>query len=85
MCQTESRNLWKCQVLELLDLDQKIMYIVYCKEIKGKLKCICKEWKTIKGDLAHLKETQMLLLEIKNPVLKLKPQWVDLAALIKCF
>lgn len=58
---------------------------VYCKEIKSKLKYICKEWKTIKSDLADLKENQMLLLEIKNPVLKLKPQWVDLAALIKCF
>lgn len=58
---------------------------VYCKEIKGKLKYICKEWKTIRGDLVDLKENKMFLLEIKNPVLKLKPQWVDLAALIKCF
>lgn len=63
------------------------MSVIYttCKKNKGKLKYIWKEQKTIKGDLADLKENQMLLLEIKNAGLKLKPQWVGLAALMEYF
>lgn len=60
------------------------MYITF-KEIKDKLKYIYKEQKTIKSDLINLKENPMLFLKIKNAVLKLKPQRMDLSALIKYF
>lgn len=66
-------------------LENNNAYYIKRHKSQPKFKYFSKEQKTIKSDLADLKNYQMLLLDIKNAVLKLKPQWMSLTALMKYF